>query len=414
MTRINIAKARNIVIAVFAVVFIFSVGYALGLKGFAASISGFPKVTINRETPVEKELDFNLFWKVWDTLTAEYVDKSKVIPSEMVYGAIKGMVSSLGDPYTVFLTPSENKVAEDDLSGNFDGVGIQIGYRNSQLAVIAPLPGTPADKAGVLAGDYIINIKDEKKEIDLTTNEMSIQRAVQIIRGEKGTTVTLTMIREGENEPLVFDLVRQNIDVASVVLEFVGEGKDIAHLKVLKFGAETKSEWDKEVRTIIATSGVKKVIVDLRNNPGGYLQSAIDLASDFMPAGSVVVSEEDAHGQKHELKTTISPRLSNYQVVVLVNGGSASASEILSGALRDNRNIKLVGDNTFGKGTVQEPMDLDNGAGLHITIAKWLTPSGTWIHLKGIAPDTEVKNDPDTIEDEQLLEAIKLISGNSQ
>jgi carboxyl-terminal processing protease len=403
----TVTRARLFVVSVFVILLSISIGYFIGVNGFIVKGGNFPKVTIDRVTPVEKNLDFSLFWKVWDTLNVQYFDKSKVVPSQMVYGAIKGMVASMGDPYSIFLTPSENKVSEQDLQGNFDGVGIQLGYRDSQLSVIAPLPQSPADKAGIKAGDYIVEIKDEKKNIDQSTAGMTLPQAVQIIRGDKGTRVTLTLVREGADKPMVVDLIRDSIDVPSVVLSY--ENGNVANLKLLKFGADTKTEWDKKVNEIIRKDGVDKIVLDLRNNPGGYLQSAVDIAGDFLPINSVVVMEEEAGGKRTEFRTTTYPRLLKYKLVVLVNKGSASASEILSGALRDQRKVELVGDTTFGKGTVQEPLQLDNGAGLHITVAKWLTPSGDWVHSKGLTPDVKVSDDESTTDDEQLKAALDVL-----
>ena len=406
----RLTKARIFVFSVILILVSFGGGYVAGISGFIANSKNFPKVIISREVPPEKELDFSLFWRVWDTLQASYLDKSKIIESEMVYGAIKGMVAAVGDPYTVFLTPTENKVSEEDLQGNFDGVGIQIGFKGTRLAVIAPLPDSPAERAGVKPGDLILGIKDEKKDIELATTGMSLPQAVQIIRGAKGTKVTLTLFREGLSEPSVVDLIRDTIDVPSVTLDFVGESEKVAHIKVLKFGAETKQEWSTKVKEILRQPNLTGLVVDLRNNPGGYLQAAIDLASEFLPVGSTAVMEEKSNGQRTELKTESQGLLLNKKVVVLVNGGSASASEILAGALRDLKGYKVVGETSFGKGTVQEPLTLDNGSGLHITIGKWLTPKGTWINEKGIEPDIKLEDKDDTAEDEQLLEAIRLLS----
>lgn len=407
-------QARHLIIGVFITLFAFAGGYLVGVSGFVIRKGNFPTVTITREVPATKNIDFSLFWNVWDTVSAQYVDKAKVVPAQMVYGAIKGMVASIGDPYTIFLTPDENKVSQEDLQGNFDGVGIQIGFRDGQLAVVAPLPNTPAEKAGVRAGDYIIEIKDEKKNIQKSTNGMTLPDAVQLIRGQKGTKVTLTLIREDEQKPIVVDLIRDNIEVPSVVLANIEGQNNIAHVKLLKFGGDTKKEWDRVVAELNKRPEIDKIILDLRNNPGGYLQSSVDIAADFLPIGSVVVVEEESGGGKHEFKTTTAPRLAKYNLVILANKGSASASEILAGALRDQRKVKLVGDNTFGKGSVQEPQQLEGGAGLHITIAKWLTPSGAWINEKGLAPDISIEDNADTVEDEQLKKAVEIISGISQ
>jgi carboxyl-terminal processing protease len=405
---VNIKRARLTLLSIFAVAVIFSLGYIAGTEEIRVNAKDISSITIDRTTPADKNVDFALFWKVWDTLGASYVDKSKLVPSQMVNGAIKGMVASLGDPYTSFLTPSENKVTQEDLQGNFDGVGIQIGYRQSQLAVIAPLPGSPAEKAGIKAGDYILKIEDEKKDITRETGNISLPEAVQIIRGTKGTHVKLTTFREGDQEPKEVDLVRETIDVPSVVYKSVGDGK-VAHLRVLKFGAETKAEWNKGVSDAISSGTDQNIILDLRNNPGGYLQASVDLAGEFVPAGTIIVTEERGDGQKTNYKTQTVGKLSKSKVIILVNKGSASASEILAGALRDQMKYKIFGETSFGKGTVQEPIQLESGAGLHVTIAKWLTPNGTWVHEKGLTPDTEVKDNPDTVEDEQLQSAIDAI-----
>jgi carboxyl-terminal processing protease len=362
---------------------------------------------VDRSVPENKNVDFSLFWKVWDTLGASYYDKSKLNPSKMVEGAISGMVAAIGDPYTVYLPPEENKVVEEDLQGSFGGVGIQIGFKGKQLAVIAPLPDTPAEKAGIKAGDFILAIKDEKKKIDRTTGGMSLPEAVQIIRGPSGTEVTLTLLRDGQDKPIEVKLVRAEIKVPSVVLTFEGKNKDIAYLKLLKFGGETENEWNNAVSKIIA-SNAKGIVLDLRNNPGGYLQGAVDIASDFLKLGAVVVSQE-VNGKKDDFKTNRLPRLQKYPLVILVNEGSASASEILAGALRDQAEVKLVGKTTFGKGTIQEPKTINGGAGLHITIARWLTPKGEWVNEKGLKPDIEVDDKPDTTEDEQFNKALEVL-----
>jgi len=220
------------------------------------------------------------FGKFRDMLGTSYYDKSKLNPAKMVEGAISGMVASLGDPYTVYLPAEENKVVEEDLEGSFGGVGIQIGFKGKQMAVVAPLPNTPAEKAGVKAGDFILAIKDEKKKVDQSTGGLSLPEAVQLIRGEPGSEVILTLLRDGKEEPIEVKLTRADISVPSVVLSFEGENKEIAYLQLLKFGGETGSEWTKAISQITAGQ-VKGIVLDLRNNPGGYLQEAVDIAGDF-------------------------------------------------------------------------------------------------------------------------------------
>lgn len=409
---INLSKVRSVFIIVFLSVLIFSLGYFVGTNGYKVTFNGISNksnVTITREVPQNlQNVNFSLFWKVWDLMSSNYYDKSKIDPAKMVYGAIAGMVDAIGDPYTSFLAPSENKVVEEDLGGSFEGVGIQIGFKGTQLAVEAPLPGSPAEAAGIKPGDYIIGIKDEAKNIDRGTVGINLSEAVQIIRGPAGTKVNLTLLRDGEDKPRNVDVVRQKIDVPSVSVKYL-DGDKIAHIRILKFGAETKGEWEKIVRGVIGKSSVQGIVLDLRNNPGGYLDAAVDISGEFLPNGSVAVIEEKGTGERNEFKVKRFGLLTKKPVVVLVNGGSASASEILSGAMRDVSKVKLVGEKTFGKGTIQEPRQLEGGAGVHITIAKWLTPNGTWVHEKGLEPDVEVKDNPDTEEDEQLLKAQEVV-----
>lgn len=404
--KIRLRGIRRILLVLLVVAVSFAGGYFVAVKGYRASF-GEGKVTISRELPEDKsDLDFALFWRVWDTLEASYFDKEKLDQREMIYGAIKGMVSSLGDPYTVFLSPSENKVVQEDLQGTFEGVGIQIGFKGTRLAVIAPLPNSPAEEAGIRPGDFIIGIKDDGKGIDRGTANITLPEAVEAIRGPSGSTVTLTLLRDGEQEPLEVDVRRESIDVPSIILTFVGEEENVAHLKILKFSAETLDEWDEAVRDILTREGVEGIVLDIRSNPGGFLQQSVDIASEFMETGEVVVVEEKSNGDSTDFKVSRFGRFRNAPLVVLVNEGSASASEILAGALRDQRDATIVGETTFGKGTIQEPIQLNAGSGLHITTARWLTPSGFWVNEKGLRPDVIVEDDPGTSEDEQLQRAI--------
>lgn len=403
----NILKGVLVIVALVTIGF--SIGYKFSTNGGRLFFDTTPNTSvISRETP--NNVNFSMFWQVWDLLRSQYYDQSKLIDENLVYGAIKGMVAAVGDPYTVFLSKSEQKVTQEDLSGTFSGVGIQIGYKGTQLAVIAPLPGSPAEKAGIKPGDLIIGIKDEAKKIDKSTDGMSLPEAVQIIRGDTGSKVTLALLRENEKSPIIVDVERENIDVPSVSLDFVGEKKDIAHIRIQKFGAETKDEWDKSILQVLGKSNIKGVILDVRSNPGGYLQAAVDIATDFLDKGTVVVAEEYGNKTKDEIKTETNGRLRGTKVVVLINGGSASASEILSGAMRDDLGAKLVGEKSFGKGTVQEPREFPDGTGIHVTIAKWLTPNGTWVHGNGLDPDVKVSNTPNTQGDAQLDAAVKLFN----
>jgi len=407
LPKLSISAIRKILITFFLLLFVFVAGYQLGNKQYVIKTQN-SRVTIDKAVPDKyQDVDFSLFWKVWDTLGESYFDKSKLISGKMVYGAIQGMVSAVGDPYTVFLPPDENKVVQEDLQGSFSGVGIQIGYKGTQLAVIAPLPGSPAEKAGVKAGDYIVGLVDQEKGLDTTTAGMSLPDAVQAIRGKAGSKIKLVLLREGDDEAFEVDVQREDIDVPSVILTFEGDQKEIAHIKLMKFVSETDGDWNNTVSEIL-TSNAKYVVLDLRNNPGGYLQGSVDIAGDFLPQGTLVVKEEGPN-DKEEFKTSKLPKLAKYKTVVVINGGSASASEILTGALSEQLGIKTVGEKSFGKGTIQEPRQINGGSGLHITIAKWLTPKGNWVNEKGIEPDVKIEDNPDTEEDEQLLKAFEVV-----
>lgn len=409
LPKISLGTIRRAIVIFLIVLVSSGIGYYVGSANLKAEYEKFPKVVITRELPSGKQtLDFSLFWRIWDTLHSSYLNKNSLIDAKLVYGAIRGMVAAVGDPYTVFLSPDENKVVQEDLSGKFEGVGIQIGFKGSRLAVIAPLPNTPAEASGIKAGDLIVGIIDEKSGVDRGTDGITLPEAVQLIRGPAGSKVTLVLTREGTEEPFEIEVVRERIDVASIELKFVGENEEIAHIRVLKFGEETFAEWDRVVSQILG-KGATRAILDLRNNPGGYLQGAVDMGSEFMDTGTVVVIEENANGERNEFKTEEIGQLRNLQLVVLVNGGSASASEILAGALRDVNEAKIIGEKTFGKGTIQEPQQFEGGESLHITIAKWLTPKGTWVNETGLEPDVSVEDNPDTQEDEQLEKAIEAL-----
>lgn len=375
------------------------------LSGLAGFRLGNDKI----EKSLDKsEIDLGLFWQVWDKLGESYLIKENLKPKEMVWGAIKGMTASLGDPYTVFLPPEDNQSTKEELNGAFEGVGIELGFKDKTLAVVAPLAGMPAEAAGIKAGDYIFHIKDELKGVDTETTDMSLPEAVKLIRGKKGTEVSLTILHEGETETKVIKLKRDTIVIKSVALEWPGEGKNVAWLKLSRFGDRTQSEWDEAVREILKHNQVKGIILDLRNNPGGYLNGAVALASEFLNPGQIVVRQESAKGETETFSVTKAGKLLTQPLVVLVNKGSASSSEILSGALRDNQRAKLIGEKTFGKGTIQEALDVAEGAGLHVTTAKWLLPSGQWVNeTKGITPEIEVQDDKATAKDEVMEKALE-------
>lgn len=328
-----------------------------------------------------QNVDFSLFWEAWNLLNDKYVDTTKLDQQKMIYGAISGMVKAVGDPFSSFMDPKESQQFSQDLQGTFEGIGIEIGMKTDILTVISPLEGSPAEKAGLKAGDKILKIGDK------ITSDMSIDEAVSTIRGPKGTDISLTILHEKSNTPIEVKITRDQIDVKSVKLDWKDDG--IAVVKISKFGDDTISGMN-QVASQIVSQKAKGIILDLRNNPGGYLEAAVEVSSKFIPKGKVVVSEEERGGSKKEYTARGGDILDGIPVVVLVNSGSASASEITAGALRDDLGTALIGKKTFGKGSVQELEKLAGGSNLRVTIARWLTPNGDYIMEKGIEPTIDV------------------------
>lgn len=352
--------------------------------------------------------DFSLLWRVWDEVAQKYVDKAKLDSQKMVYGAISGMVAAIGDPYTIFLPPKENQESKEDLNGKFEGIGAQLGVKDKKIVVIAPLSGSPAESAGIKAGDWIIKI-DGKESAGL-----SLPEAVAKIRGMKGTAVTLQILHQNEEKPKEINIVRDTIVLKSVEWKQVGNG--LAYLKLSRFGDQTNSQWDQAVTEIngyLATSSAKTkpgVILDLRNNPGGLLSGAVYLAAEFLDSG-VIVKQQDYQGNVQTYSVNRRGKLLTVPLAVLINQGTASAGEILAGSLQAAGRSKLVGAQTFGKGSVQETQDLPDGAGLHITTAKWLLSNGIWINGLGLTPDVKIDNDEKQPEkDLQLGKAVEVLS----
>lgn len=348
-------------------------------------------------------LDFSHFWEVWSLLQREYLDQEAIKPDSMVNGAIKGLAASVGDPYTAYLPPDDNKRTTEDLQGSFYGIGIQLGYIDSTLAVIAPLKGTPAEGKDIQAGDLILKVRDDAANFDEETQGWSLSEAVDRIRGKKGTTVALTLLRPTQEnaQPFEVEVARGEIVVPSVEISFPEvAGKKVAHLQVSRFGERTNDEWNAAVAKILAEPGLAGIELDLRNNPGGVFDEAISMASEFIDKGTIVTQAGRYTSKPFAAIGTA--RLKNYPLVVLVNQGSASASEIVAGALRDRLQVKLIGQKTFGKGTVQDRHVLSNQAAVHITVARWLLPSGEWIHEDGIPVSVEVTDNPETEVDEVL------------
>ena len=364
------------------------------------------EVTVKGVTNVGDEdvkADFGVFWQVWNKIKTEHINGENAEEKDLVYGAISGMVDSLKDPNTVFFPPEDAKKFEEDVSGSFGGIGAEIGIRNDQLVIIAPLKNTPAEKAGLKSNDKILLI-DKTPTTGLNVNE-----AVKLIRGEIGASITLTILRNGWEEPKEFTIIRETITVPT--LDWESKDGQIALIKLYGFNENAPYLFYKAaLQTLLNES--KGIILDLRNNPGGFLEVSVDIAGWFLDRGTVVVTERFRSGNEIIFRSRGNAALKNLPMVILVNQGSASASEILAGALRDHREIKLIGEKSFGKGSVQELQDLKDGSSLKITVANWILPKGQIIDKTGLAPDYEAKiteEDVSAGRDPQLDKALEVL-----
>lgn len=394
-------KLTNILLIVAGAIIIFGIGFKAG--EYKNNGSNFSIKSTQKNL---RNFDFDLLYETLDEIENKYIDKKKIDYQKMFYGSVKGMVSTLEDPYTFFLTPEENQQSKEDLEGKFEGIGAQLGLKEGRIIVVAPLKNSPAESAGVRSGDFI------NKVDDASTKNWTLPTAVSKIRGEKGTKVKLTLERNEKEFDLT--ITRDQIVVESV--EFSVKNNSVAYLRVNQFGENTNVEWDKAVAQIAAlwqNKKIKGMVLDLRDNPGGYLESSVYLASEFLKRGDLVVKQESTVTPSKDYFVERDGKLIGITLVVLINKGSASASEILAGTLRDHKKATLIGEKTFGKGSVQEALDLSTGAGLHVTVAKWILPNGDWINSKGIGPNTEVVNKVDEANtlteetDEQLKRALE-------
>lgn len=348
------------------------------------------------------QVDFEPFWKAWRILEEKYVGEGKIDRQDLVWGAIAGMTASLKDPYTVFFPPKDNEDFQSEIKGEFSGIGAEIGVRKNELTVIAPLKNSPAEAAGLKPGDKIL-------KIDTTfTNDLTLDEAIHLIRGQKGTKVELTILPNGGDTPKVVSITRDTIRVPIIETEKKENG--IFVIKLHSFSENSAADFRKAVREYL-NSGSSKLILDLRSNPGGYFNSAVDIASWFLPEGEIVAKEEYRDKEATLYRSNGYQALENVPTVILVNQGSASASEILAGALQEHKKAILIGMKTFGKGTVQELVDVTDTTSLKITIAKWLTPSGKSISKEGLTPDIEVEleKDADPGRDAQMERAIEYL-----
>jgi carboxyl-terminal processing protease len=407
----------------------FLVGYYVGVTNISFEWNNFqPNIQVSSKAPPPSVqfMDTTLMWTVLNKIETLYYDRSAINANKLLNGAITGMVNSLGDPYSMYLPPQQNTNFKQGLAGQFDGIGAELGMKGKDVIVIAPLDGSPASKAGIKAGDIIIGVNGKSVAgIDLNT-------IVDEIRGPKGTTVTLMVEHSGSKTSVTVPIVRNTITV-KVLAYWVKKVSDvpainhnadglkaaasdkIVYVRLSEFGDDTNTEWQKMAESVSkqvkSDKNIKGIVLDLRDNPGGYLNDAIYIISEFVKSGTAV-EQEDSNGKITQYPVNGKGLLTDVPVVVLINKGSASAAEIVSGGLHDNNRAELVGENSFGKGIIEEAFDLGGGAGLHVTIAKWLTPNGTWVGNgkdgKGLTPDITVHLNPkDPTHDTQLEKAVE-------
>ncbi len=396
----NYLQIGVVVVVLFALVF--GAGYVTG-QGRLKVAGG--KIEITKGNVPSGTADYSLLWQALDLINSKYVDRP-LDQQKLMYGAVAGLVSATGDPYTVFFSPDEAKMFTEQLQGSFSGIGAEVGMKNNQIVVIAPLDDSPAMKAGIRAGDAILAIDGT------STADMTVDAAVSKIRGKAGTTVKLTILHADKKDPQEISITRAKIEIKSVKLSTKEvDGKKIAVIKLSQFGDDTKGLLDQAIGTI-ATGNYSGIVLDLRNDPGGYLETAVSTISDWIDADQVAVKEIGYDKLEKDYKTSGTPRLKGMKTIILVNGGSASASEIVSGALEDYGVATLVGEKTFGKGSVQELQDLSSGSEIKITVAKWFTPKGRGIDKKGLEPDIKVPftaDDANAGRDPQMDKALELL-----
>lgn len=421
-------RIQSIIVALVLLGGVFYAGIITGERMIPAA----DRVTTlsGKEVPatLEGKIDFGPFWEAWGAINDKFVSATTTAVSEQekVWGAISGLAASLNDPYTAFFPPEESKIFESEIAGNFEGVGMEIGIKEGVLTVISPLKGTPAERAGIQPGDKILEINEE-----VSTN-MRVDEAVKRIRGKKGTAVKLTLLRDGRDEPFDLSVVRDVIDIPTIDTEIKpgrtasarggsessGLREDgVFVIRLYNFSANSPRLFRDALRQFI-DSGSNRLLLDLRGNPGGYLEAAVDMASWFLPSGETIVTEDAALRAEPKVHRSRGYDVFNkdLKMVILVNQGSASASEILAGALREHGVAKLVGTRTFGKGSVQEVVKITPDTSLKVTVARWLTPNGLSISESGISPDVEVKMNEQDIEkkrDPQMEKAIELLTATN-
>ena len=396
---------KNVISGVVLVLIIgisFFSGLTLGGKGYAFNAQSF---TLQNKNGAPQNVDYSLLWQTLDILNSKDIDKP-LDQQKLLYGAISGMVNAVGDPYTTFFDPTDYQNFKTVLSGSFQGIGAAVGLKDTQIVIISVIDGSPAKAAGLLPGDAIMKIDGTP-----TTNE-SLDDAVGKIRGPENSTVTLTIYRDSTKKTMDVSIVRKTITNPSVTYSLKNDnGKNVEYITVSDFGDDTETLFAKAANDALANKATG-IILDLRDDGGGYLDAAVNLASYWVSPGDKVVTEKQSDGTSKEYDASGSPTLQKIPTIILINGGTASASEILSGALHDYGFAKLVGEKSFGKGSVQELDPLPYDTALKVTIAKWYTPNNVNISHNGFTPDVPVTRTADQIEnnqDPQLDEALQLL-----
>ena len=359
------------------------------------------KLKVKKNTK-PKDVDLSLFWETWNGMEENYLYQEKLETKAQMYGAIKGLIRSLDDPYTVFMNPDEARKFEENIAGEFEGIGAEIAVRNKQLVIVTPLKGSPAQLAGLESGDFIFKINDEP------THDLTVDEAVMRIRGPKGEKVVLSIIREGEKNPLEITIVRDNIVIKTLEWKMVD---DVAVVSLAQFGTDVVSEFQTMTSEILLQNP-RGIVLDLRNNGGGLLDACVKIASEFLDQKIIVRTKGRKFGDSGDIMSGRNGAFLDTPIVVLVNKGSASASEIFAGAIQDHKRGILLGEKTFGKGSVQNVIPLSDGSSLKVTIAEWLTPEGKSIHKVGIDPDEVIEitdEDFENGEDTVMSRALDLV-----
>ncbi|MEK7075770.1 MAG: S41 family peptidase [Patescibacteria group bacterium] len=374
-------------------------GLKLGAKGYTYS-GGDYKIINQNNYP--KDVDYSLLWQTLDIVNQKYIDKP-LDQQKILYGAVAGAVSAIGDPYTAFFDPKQYSDFRTELSGSFDGIGAEVGMKDGNIVVVAPLDDAPAKKAGILSGDIILKVDGKE------TTGMSLDEVVSKIRGPRGTQVQLNIFRPNTQKQLDFKITRAKIEITSVKTEYKEvNGKKIAVINIQRFGDDTNELFRAAAMKAVADN-VSGIVLDLRDDPGGYLDGAVNISSYWLEKGQTVVTEAHSNGTAQKYTSTGNNILSKIRTVILANGGSASAAEIVSGALRDQGYAKIVGVKTFGKGSVQELIGLPQNTAVKVTVAKWLTPNGVNINKNGLEPDIKVEMSAEDITSKKDLQMDKAL-----